>query len=268
VIMIVAPVAAGALLAYARLEYIFFIDVVTALLAVGLLLQLDVPRQLRSDAAEAAGYFFELREGLSYVLGHRTILTLFTFFAFVSFLVAPVVFLTPLLVARSYGEEVWRLTANEVTFFAGSIAGGLLMTAWGGFRNRFHTIGMSCILWAVLFSGLGLANNFLVYLAFMTLSGLPMPFFGATTVTLLQELVPSEMQGRVFGLQGLITNAVMPAGMLVFGPLADRISIEVILVGASALMAIPGLWLYSAGRLLHVDPAPAPDPHLADCVEC
>ncbi len=45
----------------------------------------------------------------------------------------PVAFLTPLLVARSFGEEVWRLTANEVTFFAGSILGGRFMTAWGGF---------------------------------------------------------------------------------------------------------------------------------------
>jgi MFS transporter, DHA3 family, macrolide efflux protein len=243
-IMIAAPVVSGAMLSFSRLEYIFFIDVVTAALAVSLLLILKVSAHQKAETAQPTGYLDDLRAGLTYIRQNRVIRTLFIFFAFTFFLVTPVAFLTPLLVARSFGEEVWRLTANEVTFFVGSILGGIIMTVWGGFQNRFRTIGLSCIVWAVLFSGLGLSKDFTLYLVFMFLSGIPMPFFNAPTITLLQEMVRPDMQGRVFSVQQLIMNIVMPVGMLIFGPVADIVTVEVLLVLSSALMAIPGVWIF------------------------
>jgi DHA3 family macrolide efflux protein-like MFS transporter len=251
-IMITTPVASGALLSFSRLEAIFFIDVVTAILAVTLLLVLRVPPHQKAAAVQMTGYLDDLKAGLAYIKQNRAIKTLLVFFAFVFFLVAPVAFLTPLLVTRSFGDEVWRLTANEVAFFGGSILGGVTMTAWGGFKNRFQTIGLSCVLWAVLFVALGLSKDFIVYLVFMTLAGIPMPIWNASTTTLLQEIVEPDMQGRVFGLQGLIMSTVMPVGMLVFGPLADVFAIGALLVLSSALMAVPGLWI-----TFHRQPAPA-----------
>lgn len=244
VIMILAPVVSGALLSISRLEIIFFIDVVTAILAVSLLMLLKVPAHHKAAAAHQTGYLDDLKAGVSYIAGNRTIKTLFAFFALTFFLLSPVIFLTPLLVARSFGEEVWRLTANEVTFFVGSILGGFIMMAWGGFKNHFRTIALSCILWAILFSGLGLANGFVLYLVLMFLSGIPMPFLNASTATLLQEMVEPDMQGRVFGVHMLIANTVMPFGMLIFGPISDLVTIEVLLVLASALMAVPATWLF------------------------
>lgn len=257
IIMIAAPVVAAALFAVARLEAIFLIDVVTAMLAVGLMLTLKVPPHHKATIAHTTGYMDDLKAGLAFVRQNRTITTLFVFFAFTWFLVVPVAFLSPLLVTRTFGEEVWRLTANEVTFFGGSILGGIVMTAWGGFKNRFRTLGLSCIVWAVLFSGLGLSQNFVLYLAFMTLCGMPMPFFSASATTLLQEVVEPDMQGRVFGLQHLISHTVMPMGMLFFGPMADVISINALLVLSSALMAIPGIWIFMKRQPVKTQPAPA-----------
>jgi len=160
-IMIVAPVVSGAMLSLSRLESIFFIDVVTAAIAVGLLLTLKVPAHAKAAAAQKTGYLDDLKAGLTYIRKTPAIKALFAFYAVVFFLVAPVAFLSPLMVARSFGEEVWRLTANEVTFFVGSILGGLLMTTWGGFKNHFRTIGLGCIVWAMLFAGLGLSKDFI-----------------------------------------------------------------------------------------------------------
>ncbi len=249
-IMIASPVAAGALLSFSRLESIFFIDVITAILAVGLLLTLQVPVHRKASMGEQGGYLDDLKAGLDYIGQNRTVKTLFIFFAFVFFLVAPAAFLTPLLVTRSFGEEVWRLTANEVTFFAGSIIGGVLMTAWGGFKNHFRTIGLACVLWAVLFAGLGVAGVFTVYLVIMFLAGIPMPMFNVPVTTLLQEMVEPDMQGRVFGVMQLISTAVMPAGILVFGPVADFITIEALLVISGLLMVLPGVWIFF-NRTIH-----------------
>lgn len=243
-IMIVTPVLSGMMLSFARLEAIFFIDVVTAALAVWLLLMLDVGMHQKAAAGPSTGYLDDLKAGFTYIAGNRAVKSLFIFYAAVFFLVVPVAFLSPLMVARSFGEEVWRLTANEVTFFAGSIIGGFIMTVWGGFNNRFRTIGLSCIIWAVLFAALGLSQNFIVYLVFMTLSGIPMPFLNVSTTTLLQETVEPDVQGRVFGAQQMIAHAVMPVGMMIFGPLSDVVSIETLLVLSSLFMAIPGVWIF------------------------
>lgn len=247
-VMIASPLAAGALLSLARLETIFFIDVVTAALAIGLLLVLHAPPHYKATVEQTTGYLDDLKLGLRYIGRHAIIKRLFVFFAFIFFLITPVVFLTPLLVTRSFGEEVWRLTANEIAFFVGSIIGGVIMTAWGGFGNRFRTIGLSCIIWGLLFAGLGLARDFTLYLVIMFLSGLPMPMFNVPVTTLLQERVEPDMQGRVFGVMGLITNTMMPLGMVVFGPIADIVSVELLLVISSILLVIPGLAIYNSNE--------------------
>ncbi len=202
-----------------------------------------------------------MKEGLAYIAGNPVIKKLFSFFAFAFFLVAPIAFLTPLLIARSFGNEVWRLTANEVAFSVGSIIGGIIMTAWGGFKNRFRTIGLASIVWGILFAGLGLSRDFGLYLGIMFLSGIPMPMFNVPTTTLLQEVVEPEMQGRVFGVMGLIINTMLPLGMVVFGPIADFITIELLLIVASLLLVIPGVWLY----LSHEQRIAEPDLAAADC---
>ncbi|RPI21409.1 MAG: MFS transporter, partial [Chloroflexota bacterium] len=102
-IMIAAPILSGALLSFSRLEAIFLVDVVTAMLAVSLLLALKVPAHQKAAAEQKTGYLDDLRAGLAYIRHNRTIRTLFTFFAFVFFLVTPAAFLTPLLVTRSFG---------------------------------------------------------------------------------------------------------------------------------------------------------------------
>lgn len=254
ILFIISPVAAGAMMSVYRLESIFFVDVVTAAMAVTLMLLLKVPAHQKATSSQVTGYLDDLKAGIKYIRCHKTIRTLFGFNAVTSFLVSPAAFLTPLLVARSFGEEVWRLTANEVTFFVGMVLGGLLMTSWGGFKNRLRTIGLGCILVSVLFAGLGVVDLFPLYLVLMVLCGIPVPIMQVPTTTLMQEMVDADMQGRVFGVSQLIMTTAMPAGMLVFGPLADLVSVELLLIVTGALMAIPGVWLYLNQPTLKPDP--------------
>ncbi len=70
------------------------------------------------------------------------------------------------MVTRSFGAEMWRLTASEMTFSAGAAAGGVLIATWGGFRNRMHTTALACALYGLLMIGLGIAPIFIMYLVF------------------------------------------------------------------------------------------------------
>jgi len=78
--------------------------------------------------------------------------------------------------------------------------------------------------------GIGCTNMFAIYLILIGLTGFAMPFFNASTTVYFQENVEPELQGRVFGFLNIVTNSAMPISMLIFGPLADIISIQSILI--------------------------------------
>jgi len=182
-----------------------------------------VPAHRKAAAEQTTGYLDDLKRGLAYIGHKRAIKRLFVFFAFGFFLVAPVAFLSPLLVARTYGEEVWRLTANEVTFFIGSIIGGIIMTAWGGSRTDFRTIALAFILWGCCLPVWGCHET-----STFTWDHVPGRDSDADAECpdnhAAARNVDPDMQGRVFGVMQLIMTAAMPLGMLVFGPLADVIN--------------------------------------------
>ena len=90
----------------------------------------------------------------------------------------------------------------------------------------------SSVLFGALTLALGLSTNVWVFFAFMFLVGLAVPFFSTPATTLLQERVEAEFQGRVFGFVGVVMATAMPIGMVLFGPLADLVSVEWVLIGA------------------------------------
>lgn len=244
VIMVISPMVSGALLTFTRIEIIFFIDVVTAAIAVIMLLTfLHVPPHEKAAEKQATGYFTDMRMGFQYMKNHSYIRNYFAFCAIFFFLVTPAAFLTPLQVTRTFGPDVWRLTAIEIVFSIGMTAGGALMAAWGGFKNKVHTMVLSSLLISACTFALGAVPVFWIYLAFMCLTGITIPVFNTPATVLLQQNVEPDFLGRVFGILGMISSSMMPLGMLIFGPLSDVIRIEWLLIGTGLLLFVQSFLL-------------------------
>lgn len=244
-IMLVSPMLSGVLLTVAAIETIFFIDVVTAAAAIfTLFFFLRVPAHAKALEKQKTGYFRDLLEGYTYIRNHGYVKTIFIFCAVFFILIAPAAFLTPLQVTRSFGSDVWRLTAIEVVFFGGMMMGGLLIAAWGGFKNKLHTMGLSTLLTGFGTLALGVTPNFWLYLGFMAAIGVAIPAFNTPLTVLLQQKVEADFLGRVFGVLTMISSVMMPLGMLVFGPVADFIKIEWLLIGTGALMMLESLLMF------------------------
>ena len=243
-VMLVSPMLSGVLLTLATIETIFFIDVITAAIAVSVLfLFLHVPVHSKAQEKQTTSYFSDMRAGLTYIRNHQYIKRFFLFCAFFFFLAAPVAFLTPLQVARSFGNDVWRLTAIEISFSLGMMLGGIVMASWGGFKNRIHSMTLASLLIGSCTFALGVIPIFWIYLTFMGLVGIAMPIFNTPSMVLLQEKVEGDFLGRVFGVLGMISSTMMPLGMLIFGPLSDIIKIEWLLIGTGLLLFIQGFFL-------------------------
>lgn len=246
-----APIASGALLSFTAIEYIFFIDVVTAAAAIALLLfVLKVGPHAKAAQAVTTGYFHDLQEGFRYIRDHRYLLSFFCYVGVFFFLITPAAFLTPLQTARSFGSDVWRLTAIEIVFSVGMMAGGGLIAAWGGFRNRMSTMLTANLIMALCTVGLALAPGFNLYLGFMGIFGVALPLYNTPSMVMIQEHVEEGFMGRVFSILSMLSTSLMPLGMLIFGPLADRIRIEWLLLGTGAAMLLHAAWVPANKRLM------------------
>lgn len=250
-VFLVSPMLSAALLTFATIEAIFFIDVITAAIAVMiLLLFLHVPLHAKALEKQPVSYFSDLGQGFTYIKNHAFIKHFFTFTAVFMVLVAPAAFLTPLQVTRSFGNDVWRLSAVEISFSLGMMAGGMLVASWGGFKNKVHTMTLSCLVFSACTFALGVVPNFWVYLVFIAIAGISIPIFNVPSMVLLQEKVEGDYLGRVFGVLSMISSIMMPMGMLLFGPLADIIKIEWLLIGTGILLFVQGFFLIGNKVLL------------------
>jgi DHA3 family macrolide efflux protein-like MFS transporter len=233
----------GALMTFAPLEALFFLDVVTAIIGIGIVfffVKIPSRETAEPDSPKPAGtdYFHDLKQGLRFIRQNGYVSRMILLSAIFLFLFAPAAFLTPLQVARDFGQDVWRLSAIEITFSIGMMAGGILIGLWGGFKNRIYTMALSCLMCGVLAAGLGFASWFWLYLLIMGLLGLSMPLYHAPSMVLLQTTVEPAFMGRVISVFTMVSSTMMPLGMIVFGPFADVVSIDLLLIITGLLVAL------------------------------
>jgi DHA3 family macrolide efflux protein-like MFS transporter len=88
---------------------------------------------------------------------------------------------------------------------------------------------------------MGFTTNLILFYSLFFLIGLAVPAFSTSATTLLQETVEPERQGRVFGFVGIVMSVAMPLGMAVLGPLADVVSVEILLIITGAATVVIAL---------------------------
>ena len=80
-------------------------------------------------------------------------------------------------------------------------------------------------------------------------------------MTMLQERVDAKYMGRVFGIMTMINTSMMPLGMIIFGPVADVVAIEILLIITGVVMFLLGLCMTRAKELMK---AGADGPYIVD----
>lgn len=248
VLMLLAPAVGGAVLGSMNISWAFMLDVFTAAMAILVMVFIKVETIERKD--EVGTMFSELKEGVRYAFSNPVLRRIIICYAFSFFLFTPAAVLTPLMVERSFGSDVWFLTANEIVWSVGSIVGGIFVSLYGNFKNKIRTIAVSLGAFGLTFGLLGVAGNFTIYLIIMGIAGFFMPVIATAETVLIQEITEPDRMGRVFSIIQIIAASAMPIAILLFGPLADVISVEMILVISGALLIMVGYLYYLSNRKL------------------
>ncbi|MFE6647359.1 MFS transporter [Nocardioides sp. NPDC057772] len=236
--MLFAPAVAAAVYASTGIVTVFFIDVVTAVIGVLLLLLVPVARTVRSTGSSVpVSYFGDLVAGIRYVRGNASVRWVMGLVAVVMFMAGAPAHLTPLMITRSFGDEVWMLSVNELFWSVGMVVGGAAMAVFGSkVKRRVRLMVAASVGVGLLVVGLGVSTDFWVFSVAGLVICILFQMLLVPAATVLQEQVEDSMRGRVFGFYGIVMSVAMPVSMIVFGPLADRFAVESVMVLAGVLL--------------------------------
>jgi DHA3 family macrolide efflux protein-like MFS transporter len=265
---IVAPPLGALLIGLFPMQAVLAIDVLTALLAVAPLLFIAVPQPPRRQAAtdldqaltSEKGYskpsvWQDLRAGLCYVWAWPGLLAVLILAMAINFITTPAFSLMPILVTKHFGAGALQLAWLESGWGIGVVIGGLILSAWGGFRRKVVTslTGVVGIGVGMLIVGVSPAGAMAMAVAGMFMAGFMNPITNGPFFALLQSKVEPGMQGRVLGLVQSAAAAMMPLSLLVAGPVADALGVRVWYLVGGAATVLAGLISFSVPAIMHVE---------------
>ena len=223
---IISPVAAGALLGFIGINGIMFIDIATFLFAVSMLVMVRIPQPAESgEGKKARGNMWrESAFGFRFLLQRRPLLYLLMSYAVLNLVLTFAFSIqSPMILARTNTNEL-LLGTVQMFFGLGGVAGGALMSIWGGPKRRIRGIYLS-VIGAMLLGPtlLGIGNSLLLWAIGAFFVVFFAQFASATSGVIWQTKVPHDVQGRVFAYRGMIASIASPIGMMLAGTLADYV---------------------------------------------
>lgn len=200
-----------------------------------------MPEPVADDAASVGRprLWGDLVDGFRWVLSRRGHTLLIATAALVNLLLVPALSLLPLLVAEA-GHGPGAYAALMSCFGIGTLGGGILLGAWGGFRRRVHTALAGMVGLGASTAALGAVPAAWSGLALVAALGLGAS--GSLTNgpihAILQATVEPRYQGRVITLTVSLATTMTPLGLLAAAPTAELLGARAWYVASGLLCAL------------------------------
>jgi len=241
--IISAPLGAF-LLAIMPMQGILAIDVSTATIAITILIFTQIPQPARKEATPLT-FWQDFAAGFRYIITWRGLVILLGLVMVINFFFSAAEPLTPLLITKHFGGNAEKLALWLALFAGGTVLGGTILGAWGGFKRKIVTAQTGLILSGLCTIVVGIVSPQLFWLGLgaNTMVGLLLPIINGSFGATLQASITPEMQGRVFAFIRSAAMLVSPIALMVAGPFANAFGIQpwFLIAGISCtLMGIAG----------------------------
>jgi MFS family permease len=245
---VIAPLLAGALLPIIQMTGILFLDLVTFLFAIGALMFVHIPQPVRTEEgvkSQSGGILSEAAYGFKYIFARPSLLGLQMIFFFGN-LFAGIGFtvLAPMILTRSGGDSLMFGTVQSSVAIA-AVVGGVLMSAWGGFKRRVHGVLLGWLIGGIGMTIAGFAGGLPIWITGMALTSIVFPLVNGSNQAIWQSKVAPDIQGRVFSARRLIAWLTNPITPLIAGALADFVLEPAARAGTGLPAALS--WLVGTG---------------------
>jgi MFS transporter, DHA3 family, macrolide efflux protein len=240
---LVSPILAAALMNAIKIQGVILVDFSTYLFAILTLALIRVPDQVCHAAGESkTSLVKDILSGWQYLRTRPELLRLIALFtlgnAFGAFFI---VLYTPLVL--SFSNPMTLGTLSSIGGM-GMLAGSLIIGIWGGPKRRITGVILTAVFECASIILIGLQPSVILVGIGTLLIYLNIPINNGLANAVIQSIVPSDRQGRVFGLLQMLGSAIMPLSFLAAGPLVDRVF--------EPLMAPDGVLASTIGSLIGV----------------
>ena len=197
----------GILLETVDFQWNFFVEAGLYIAMVLLLIPMKMPYREPPTAREHSP-LNNLKEGLTYILGHRIMFRLMVLNFARTAVFSPLLLLLPAYTSGALGEGAAVGTAMIVSMGVGGVTATFIMSTWGFFtRKGLVTLITMCSGSAVVLT-LGLSHWVWLSVPVMVVMGLSQSHFIVANQVIVQGIVPDTLRGRISSVwhyeQGLI----------------------------------------------------------------
>jgi DHA3 family macrolide efflux protein-like MFS transporter len=252
---LIGPVLAALLLEIWSINQILWIDVVTFVLAIVPLLAIKIPSVTKTPTQDGLSFKKEFMEGLTHIKHHSGMLPLFLLAALLNLLIIPLTTLLPYFIKFDHIGGASDLALVEAMVEGGMLAGGLTMAAVGSVKRKAPAIAIS---FYIIFTGyLLIALSPTGAFWFMGTVGLMaaffMPVLNVLAATIIQTVIPLDMQGRVNSVNLTLVTAATPIGIIASGLIVTVVSTSYLFIGCAiaGIAAITVAWMFTG--LKHIE---------------
>jgi len=241
-----SPAIAGVMMGIFPIFTILLVDYITYLFALVTLLitRFPKPEVTAESTARKGSLLREAVFGWSYIIARPGLLGLLLYFAVNNFTTgfAQVLF-TPLVLSFSTPAVLGLImSAGGIGFLVGS----LVMSIWGGPRQRILGILGFNLLQGLTLLGAGIPPRVVIYIVAVFFFFLGQPLINGCSQAIWQVKTAPDVQGRVFAMRRMIAWSSIPFAYLLAGPLADHVFEPLLIQG--------GPLADSLGRIIGIGP--------------
>lgn len=206
------------------------IDVLTAVIAILILIVLKIPDCSRTSDHKSGfikTILIDSFDGLKYLIKWKGILAVVSLAMFIKVALAPAISFLPLIVVQHFNGGSTQYSFVEIAVGIGLITGGILLSTWGGFKKRMITAltGITGIGFVFLVSGFLSNAQFSMFIVLMFAAGFMVPLIDGPFISIIQTCVEDTYQGRIITIMGSLLWLTTPFGLAIAGPFSDRFGV-------------------------------------------
>lgn len=253
----IAPLTGALLVEWVPLPNILLFDVITAGIAVISLSMIAIPDLKTQIAATSSikGYFADFMSGLRYVYRWKGLMALIIVFGLANFLLAPMLSMMPLIIARHFQGGAREYGLFEMALASGVIVGSLTLSIWGGFKRKIVSVNVAQILCGLILSFIAIVpeNKFYLVLLATLLTGVTSSYINSPVTAIFQSKVEKAMQGRVMSIVTMVCMISMPLSLAIAGPLSDVIGLMPLVYIPGLISTVVGIACFLIPPLMHIE---------------
>ena len=229
----------------------------------------------------------QLREGFSFIRANRAITWSLIYLAVAASLVGVLGVLGPAFAQETLGLKAEDFAVVVLPLGFGIVTGILLLNSYGRYFHRRRLIEGALIALGILLAALsaagpisrllqradqpggvdlsGVTSLLAVVVVIAFFAGIAYGLVAIPAQTGLQEDLPEDVRGRVFGVLGMLVSVASFLPIIIVGPISDLVgTTAVIFVSAMAVMVVGIVSVLTRGPVLASDASPAADPRAVD----